>query len=276
MHNTDVPYHLVNTNVVLVDAHDSSVRLRGGDSFILSPKYCGSRATGWIPTTAYMEGDVLTLATAIAISGAAANPNAGFGGLGPTRTPLLSLLMGLLNIRLGYWVPCPGRPRKVMNHFRAAYHELSRHGYSERQDMVQLSDGGHFENLGVYELVRRKVKLIVCCDGSADPKVRCESLQVLVRRIGADFGARIIFDDDNHSLDALIPSEPDTAEYPMGVKFAERGYTKGTISYRDGSTGALILVKSTMVNPDPAIVGAGLVREGGRSRAVEALTIVRS
>ena len=169
------PYHLVNTNVLLVDSDDHKWRIRGGDAFLLSPKYCGSSATGWVPTASYMEKDPLTLPTAVAIPGAAANPNTGSGGAGPTRNPVLSLLMSLLNVRLGYWVPHPTKPepeadkpkprKKVANHFRAAYHELSSRGYAEHQKLLQLSDGAHFENLGVYELVRRKVKLIICCDG---------------------------------------------------------------------------------------------------------------
>ena len=253
------PYHLVNTNVILVDSDDSRWRVRGGDAFLLSPKYCGSTATGWIETARYMQKDPLTLATAVAISGAAANPNTGAGGSGPTRKPLLSLLMSLLNVRLGYWVPhpCPSKHkrRKVANHFCAAYHELSSRGYAEHQELLQISDGGHFENLGVYELVRRRVKLIICCDGSADPEFSFKDLQVLVRRIGTDFGARIEFDCDNH-LERLIPRDHEGARYPVGVKFAERGYIKGTIIYPDETESTLILLKTTMIQ------GLGLLLKG--------------
>ena len=260
MCSEQAPYHLVNTNVVLVDSDDSRWRVRGGDAFLLSPKYCGSTATGWSKTACYMKKDSLTLATAVAISGAAANPNTGAGGSGPTRNPVLSLLMSLLNVRLGYWVPHPNpdksRFRIVANHFRAAYHELSPHGYEEHQKLLQISDGGHFENLGVYELVRRRVKLIICCDGSADPEFNFTDLQVLVRRIGTDFGARIEFDSNNH-LERIIPHAPDpqkvidqdpnTEAYPVGVKFAERGYIKGKIIYPDETESTLILLKTTMI-----------------------------
>jgi len=79
---------------------------RGGDNFIMSPAYCGSNATGWRKTKEYMGGEV-TIASAMAISGAAVNPDAGCGGEGVTRQPFLSILMGMLNLRLGYWVPNP-------------------------------------------------------------------------------------------------------------------------------------------------------------------------
>ena len=261
------PYHLVNTNVVLVNSRRPRFRKRGGDAFLLSPKYCGSTATGWVKTAAYMQKDALTLATAVAISGAAANPNTAAGGSGPTRKLLLSLLMSLLNVRLGYWVPNPGKPKaqRISNHFHGAYHEVSPRGYAEHQKLLQISDGGHFENLGVYELVRRRVKLIICCDGGADPEFEFKDLQVLVRRIGTDFGARIEFDCHNR-LERLIPRDPDpqkvidrdpeTDAYPVGIKFAERGYIKGTIIYTDGTESTLILLKTTMIQ------GLGLLLKG--------------
>lgn len=253
------PYHLVNTNVVLVDSDDPRYRKRGGDAFLLSPLCCGGTATGWISTNAYMRRDPLTLPTAIAISGAAANPNTGAGGVGPTRHPLTSLLMGLLNIRLGYWVPSPRAKTKrqpVASHFRAARYELHRRGYAEHQNLLQLSDGGHFENLGVYELVRRQVKVIVCCDAAADPGFDFKDLQVLEHRIRTDFGARIEFDDKNR-IELLIPREPDpqkvqardsqTDAYPVGARFAERGYIRGAIVYPNQSQSTFILLKTTMI-----------------------------
>ncbi len=48
------PYHIVNTNLVLVNSEDKTYNDRGGDNFILSPLYCGSNATGWCPTTDFM------------------------------------------------------------------------------------------------------------------------------------------------------------------------------------------------------------------------------
>ena len=248
---------------MLVDSDCRRWRKRGGDAFLLSPRYCGSTATGWVPTDDYMQRDPLTLATAIAISGAAANPNTGAGGAGPTRRPLLSLLMALLNVRLGYWVPRPHAaphrrvPRqRVANHFRAAWHEISPRGFAEDRNLLQLSDGGHFENLGVYELVRRRVRVIVCCDAAADPGFDFKDLQVLMRRIGTDFGTRIEFDEHNR-IERLIPRDPDprkvqardpaTDAYPVGARFAERGYVRGTIVYPDGDRGTLILLKTAMI-----------------------------
>ena len=59
---------------------------------------------------------------------------------------------------------------------------------------MQLSDGGHFENLALYELVRRKCKLIVLLDGGADRRFTFSDLQNASRRIHADFGASLDFE----------------------------------------------------------------------------------
>ena len=176
--------------------------------------------------------------------------------------------MGLLNIRLGYWVPSPRAKTKrqpVANHFLAAWYELHRRGYAEHRKMLQLSDGGHFENLGVYELVRRRVKVIVCCDAGADPGFDFNDLQVLEHRIRTDFGARIEFDCKNR-IELLIPREPEpqkvqardpkTDAYPVGARFAKRGYIRGAIVYPNQSRSTFILLKTTMIG------GLGLLLKG--------------
>ena len=187
------PYQLLNTNVILVDSKEENWRVRGGDSFVLSPLFCGSNATGWCRTRQFLGGD-LTLATAMAISGAAATPYAG-GGVFRNRP--VAVLMALLNLRLGYWVghPDPARQKsKRRTHFSTAWRELSGK-LSEDRPMLELSDGGHFENLGIYELIRRRARLIVACDGTADPDFGFSDFITVLARIEADFGARIRFDE---------------------------------------------------------------------------------
>ena len=193
------PFHLINTNLVLVNSPDRTYRARGGDNFILSQLYCGSAATGWQQTKSYMQ-DEMTLPTAMAISGAAANPRSGGGGKGITRNRLFSLAMTFLNLRLGYYVPRPTKHplfQKRPNHFRpGALYSIPWFGYRENSDFQELSDGGHFENLALYELVRRRCGLIVICDGGQDKEASYGDLIVALQRIGQDFGATISFDAD--------------------------------------------------------------------------------
>lgn len=240
------PYHIINTNVILVGSSDRTRRIRGGDNFILSPLYCGSNATGWRCTRDFYNGK-MTLATAMAISGAAANPHTGAGGMGITRNGAVALLMSILNLGLGVWVthPKPGRSwRNRPNHFHPGLYELFNFGYSKKRTFLQLSDGGHFENLGLYELIRRRMRLIILCDGAADKEFAFGDFQTAIRQIEEDFGARIEFDESNH-LERMMPKR--SAGYPPGSKIADRGYIAGEITYSDNTKATLIYLKTTMV-----------------------------
>lgn len=241
------PYHIVNTNVVLVSSENAKYRGRGGDSFILSPAYCGSNATGWRSTADYMGGS-MTLASAMAISGAALNPSAGCGGEGITRSPFLSILMGVLNFRLGYWAPNPRertdwRGVRVPNSLLPGLCEVAfRNQLDERSLFVQLSDGGHFENLGLYELLRRKLELILVCDGGADPKFSFSDLANAVEKARTDFGALVMIESED--LDSLIPrEEKDGGSLP--VRCARQPYLIAKIKYADNTAGRLIYLTTT-------------------------------
>lgn len=246
------PYHILNANVVLAGAVERRWRLRGGDNFVFTRYHCGSCATGWIDTERFLGGR-LTLATAMAISGAAANPNTGGGGVGLTRNRSVSLLMALLNLRLGYWCRSPryGAGWFRPNHFIPGL--VQAFGlHKEDSRFIEISDGGHFDNLALYELIRRRLRLIILCDGAADPKFGFADLNTLRRRIAADFGARIHFDLGEGTPEDLIPNRlkalfPDGAGYATDGDMAERGYLLARISYADGSTGVLVYIKTTLV-----------------------------
>jgi hypothetical protein len=240
----NMPYHIINTNIVLVSSIIAKFRGRGGDNFILTPGYCGSNATGWRETSAFME-DRMTLSTAMAISGAAVNPSTGVGGDGVTRQPFLSMLMGLLNIRLGYWAPNPDPDRQpLMPTPNFVYPGLSemimRRNLNEKSRFVQLSDGGHFENLGLYELIRRKARLIIACDGAADADCKFGDLSNALEKIRADFG--VLIDIKAKQLEDMIPCKEDVEDLNA---YARRGYIVAKILYPDGVPGMLIYIKST-------------------------------
>lgn len=251
------PYHIVNTNLILVDSHRRTQRTRGGDNFILAPFYCGSRSTGWRRTEKF-EQNQMTLATAMAISAAAANPNAGVAGAGITRNKFVSLLMGLLNLRLGYWVRNPNKPRwwgNPPNHFwPGGAYELSG-GFKETSKWLQLSDGGHFENLALYEMIRRQLKVIVVIDGGADPEFNFADLQTAARRIGADFGARIEFGEKDEDKPGALayPRDYEKGSFPAHSGRVKRGFLHAKIKYAGETAGApgpdgdLIYIKTTLV-----------------------------
>jgi hypothetical protein len=193
----------------------------------------------------------MTLATAMAISGASLNPNAGNSGRGVTRNRWVSILYTLLNFRLGYWAINPDPEissllRKTPNFISPGLTQsILGNGLNEDTPAIELSDGGHFDNLALYELIRRKVKTIIVCDGGADPDFTFDDLGNAIERIRVDFGAKIIFDDPKFDLCWVVPGSSD--ESNNHYKPAKRGFAVATIRYSDGAEGKLIYIKSTLI-----------------------------
>ena len=224
------PFHLINCNVVMVDAERDSFRGRGGDSFVFTPLYSGSSATEWIGSQ-YLGGRGLPLATAMATSGAAANPDAGVAGSGITRNRLVSFLMWFFNVRLGYWM---GNPRasllgKILASgppnfwFPGLWQGLLGRGLSERAAFLELTDGGHFDNTALYELLRRRVRVIVLSEAGADPDFKMEDIANAIERARVDFGVHIRFDVPGFEIAAIRPA--------VKGDLVERGFALATIYY---------------------------------------------
>lgn len=207
--HTAGPYPLLNASLTTVSSSKPRLRGRGADSFVLSPLYCGSAATGWRTTSSGHLG-TLTLVAATAISAAAANPYAAVSGRGTTRGPIASMLLALLNLRLGFVMhnPNPSVRRPWRNHaanlILPGLSNLLGAGLAESRPYIQLADGGDFENLGVYELVRRRVDVIIAVDGSQDAELGCGALGDAVERVRADFGVTIEFEDRDRDLTGLL------------------------------------------------------------------------
>jgi hypothetical protein len=212
------PYHLVNTTLNLVAGRDLATAQRSASSFVLSQTYCGSTRTKYCFTDEYMAGQ-LTLGTAIAASGAAVSPN--MGAKKPTSA--LAMLMTLLNVRLGYWAPTPNRKGWNSSQPRLWPFYLVREFLSQTNDLSDycyLTDGGHFDNTGLYSLVERGCRFVVLIDCGADPSPPCfEDLGEAIRRCRIDFGTEI-----DLNLDPLMKNDsPDTAScFTVGkIKFSE-------------------------------------------------------
>ena len=182
------PYHLINTALNIPGSTHLAVRDRRCDFFLFSKHWTGSPSVGYYKTTAWKAGfRSLDLATAMAISGAAVSSYMGLGSM-----PTLTALLALLNVRLGYWIRQPGRwTFGNAPGFSCLLREMLGVGMSEESAWLNLSDGGHVENMGVYELLRRRCKYIVCVDGEADPQFAFQGFMTLVRHAQIDFGVRI-------------------------------------------------------------------------------------
>jgi hypothetical protein len=232
-----------------VGARQDRFRGRGGDSFVLSPKFCGSSATGWIETRFLGDGH-FTLATAVAASGAAASPHAGVAGRGITRNPLVSLLLSLTNVRLGYWIRNPRASRAPKRWHKwfppnllapGIRQGLFGSGTTEKAFFIELTDGGHFDNTGIYELVRRRVKVIVLSQASQDTAYAMEDLANTIQRVRVDFGVHIRFLSETYPLDVLRPQQ-------LGA-VVKRGWAVGTIKYPGAQQqGVILYLQASPVN----------------------------
>jgi hypothetical protein len=247
------PYHLINAHAIMVRDDEPKVNLRGGDNFLISAYMIGSSSTGWVRTEDFIKRNgALTLATAMAASGAAANGNAGYVGTGLTRERFVAAVMSLLNIRLGIWI---GNPNPKYSNFRKIatyFHPLLtngifRFGNKRSSGFLEISDGGHFENLGLYELIRRKLDLILVVDAEKDDSLHLTALVSSMNRIKEDFGATISF-DRHKGPELLIGQESD--RYPSGVRIAKSPFVVGEITYggKEKKKGILIYIKATMMS----------------------------
>jgi hypothetical protein len=209
-----------------------------------------------VPHSRYGGADGISLGTAITISGAAASPNMGYHS-----SPLVTFMMTIFNARLGWWLGNPGpaghdtfylaNPRFPVRPIVA-----EAFGLTERTSpYVYLSDGGHFDNLGLYEMVLRRCHLIVVSDGSCDAHCDLNDLGGSIRKIRADLGIPIDFPGGI----SIYPRSADLATLARGLYWAV-----GRIRYslvdppptddpaaRDARDGWLLYLKTAYYGTEP-------------------------
>jgi hypothetical protein len=237
-------YPVVNMALNLVKPSEKRLdwQQRKAASFFASPRHCGAAHLGFRPTDQYAGG--MSLGRAMTISGAAASPNMGYHSAG-----LVTLVMTLFNVRLGWWAPNPevnkywyrGNPLFGLKVLLAE----ARGATGDEDPFAYLSDGGHFENTGLYEMVRRRCKLIVVVDATCDGDFKWNDLLDAVRKIRVDFGVPIDLDDDLSGV---------------GRKANGRRWLRGTVRYssRDPAIkdGQLIVIKPILISGDPPELAA--------------------
>ncbi len=193
------PFHVVNMALNLVSGKDLAWQDRKAETFTASPLHAGSFRLGYRDTAEYGQHRghkeiALSLGTAVAISGAAASPNMGYHS-----SPVVTFLLALFNVRLGWWL---GNPGPAGNHTfntpgpRFAPKSLFAEAFGLTDNdhpYVYLTDGGHFENLGLYEMVLRRCRYIVVSDGGQDAEFTFEDLGNALSKIRVDLGVPIKF-----------------------------------------------------------------------------------
>ncbi len=217
-----------------------------------------------------MRENGVSLGTAIAVSGAAVSPNMGFHTFPP-----LAFLMTVFNVRLGEWLANPRftndkflepvskaltrlekrksgvakmrieRERKIVaspeGGPRSSLLYLLFELFGTTTDVskyVYLSDGAHFENLALYELVRRECDFIIASDAGEDSDYVFDDLANAIRKCRTDLGAEID-----------IKLAPITAD--PGTRQAKYHAVRGDIFYRSGKVGEILYFKSCLTGGEP-------------------------
>ncbi|RXH54240.1 patatin-like phospholipase family protein [Granulicella sibirica] len=237
------PFPIFNCTLNLTGSTDLSIRSRHSASFSLTPLRCGADRprVGYAPTglsrpdqqAPSFAGGVL-LGQAVAISGAAVSSNMGYN-----TSPLVALLLTMFNVRLGWWFPNPGQSRWMEKLLPTSFFYLVKELFgiaSDDRKFLDISDGGHFENLGVYELIRRRCKVIIASDAECDEDLEFGGLGNLVRICATDFGA--IIDIDVKAI----------RERKEGRSLEH--CTVGKIKYSNGSIGYLLYLKASVTGDE--------------------------
>jgi hypothetical protein len=160
--------------------------------------------------------------------------------------PTLRLLMALANIRLGVWIPKP----KVAEKAAAHKHRVRSPGllYLKREargstplnaSSVYVTDGGHYDNLGLVELLKRRCEWIWCIDASGDDIESFSTLGQAIALAQAEYDIKV-------SVDPIGTMQPDkdTPEYVKSpFCTATITYPPTTLGGKEG-TGTLVVVKA--------------------------------
>ncbi|MDP8928412.1 MAG: hypothetical protein M3O70_07500 [Actinomycetota bacterium] len=226
---------------------------RSAASFTFTGEHVGGPLTCYALTRHFERGSgvsVVTLPAMLAISGAAVAPS-----MGKMTRRDIRFLLTLFNVRLGVWLP---NPLFIDRHVRRAerkgilgwlirswyepgplylFYELLGRNNLDR-DYIYITDGGHWDNLGLVELLRRGCTEILCFDASGDPD---SSFKVLGEAIAlARSELRVEFDID---VSDLRP-DPETG-------LSRSDHVTATFAYPNQTRGDLLYVKATLTEDMP-------------------------
>ncbi len=241
------PYHLLTGAVHIRRLHDGAEFTTKRDRFLFSKLYCGSPSTNYIETGQYLDGEY-TLEDAVAISGAAVSPV-------QTDNPLIVALLFLANIRLGQWVPNPGHKRWLpqslhrlclsipFTPWRLLCNKLRS---IETRSFCFVTDGGHYENLGIGALLERRCHLIIASDAGQDRDFVFADLTRLIRKAKTENGISLVPMGREELPLALQKLVPDSE-----TRLSRGHFLVVKIRYPDAPDGYLVYLKPTLTGDEP-------------------------
>ena len=271
------PYPIINTTLNLTTGDELAWQQRKGQSFVFTPLYSGfdfatkqsliaekaAAQFAYRPTRTFgnfwrhqspLECGI-SIGTAVAISGAAANPNAGYHS-----SPAVAFLLTILNARLGWWIGNPlndswNRPSPPFGLFYILSELFGFAGVKRK--FVNLSDGGHFDNMGLYELIRRRCRFIILCDGEQDDRYSFNGLAGAIRKCRVDFG--VVIDLSTKWIDPTNGHNGGDNDRNNGEPGHRKANSRhhvavGSINYPGQGRGTLIYIKASLTGDEPSDV----------------------
>lgn len=254
-------------------------------SYVMSADYVGGPALGWFHTEKLFEAAPprirrdLTVEAAIAVSGAA------FASAMGRQNKGIEKLLAVSGARLGTWLPNPSFVRQLGDAERpngSAPDPLCRTwpkslptirggGYLYREilginnmdaRLVQITDGGHYDNSGLVEALRRRCRRIFVVDGGGDPPPLPLGLTDALRLAKYELGVEITLNQTGpYSVENITPGSgkkfaKDDALASLNSRITRGAVVKGDITYPaaaglDESTGTLIFVKAVLCEACP-------------------------
>jgi hypothetical protein len=224
-----------------VNGSDGLATGRRAASFTFERDRTGGPATGYASTLMMEEeSEAMTLPGMMALSGAAVSPS-----MGSMTIRWLRPFLFVFGVRLGMWVPNPSY--MTSRDSRQAFGRiLPGSGYFLREALgwnsfrgrfVYVTDGGHWENLGLVELLRRGCGQILCLDASGDRPVGYSSLSNAIALARTELGVSIEIDPSPFQSDE--------------EGFSSSSHVIGRIRYPDGTDGVLVVAKTVLAESLP-------------------------
>jgi hypothetical protein len=237
------------------------------DAFLFSNQFCGSEYTGFEPTRSFEFRAGVRLGDGVALSGAAVS-------LTQIDNPLILLLMTVLNLRLGQWLPRPN-PAVMTGRTRPPnlWELLAERAKRDSRRYFFVTDGGHHDNLGLEILLRRRCRLIIVSDATCDPEYGFLDFLRVWQRIEQEHGIRLLLlsgsgEDQPSGLNRVRPlclrddrvkSEPTvkedkdkSPERKTSEKWSSSHYFLAQIQYPDDAPDA---EKAYLIYLKPSITG---------------------
>ncbi|MEU3909967.1 patatin-like phospholipase family protein [Streptomyces sp. NPDC029721] len=258
--------------------------------FTFASDYCGGPDTGWVRTDTLQKtapeliGRDLTVQSAVAVSGAA------FASAMGSQTMFMERLLALSNIRLGTWVPNPlyiaelakYGPDRIMPRLprvrRLRYQLQELVGwFPDTTPLLLCTDGGHFDNLGLVEMLRLRCRTVYVIDATGDTPPLATTLAQAVTLAYEELGVKITFNrEEGRNLLDLVPGSgkplsPETPMAALNTRFSATCVVRGTIEYPEEiefspgtprtTKGTIIFVKATLTPDMPEDLLSYALRE---------------